>query len=129
MLRTSPVRESSPAKHFPSRSGKECFVISISESKIGKSKDDPSFLTSAGARFTVFEPPNREMCDDLAAACTRPIASFTAVSGSPIILVRGSGDVPLCVASTNTGIPLMPFSANVATTLTMIIPLSGAEHI
>ena len=53
---------------------------------IGRSKDEPSFLTSAGARFTVMRSPGNSKPAFLIAARTLSLLSFTAVSGNPTIL-------------------------------------------
>jgi len=66
-----------------------------------RSREEPSFLISAGARFTVIFLVGNSKAEFLMAELTLSLASFTATSGRPTILKRGS---PLARStSTSTG--------------------------
>ena len=67
---------------------------------IGKSKYVPSFLISAGAKFTITLPEGKEKPEFFIAECTLSFASFTALSGKPTILIPGTEKI----ASTSTSI-------------------------
>jgi len=71
-----------------------------------KSKEEPSFLMSAGARFTVIFLVGKVKDEFLMAELTLSLASFTATSGRPTILNLGS---PLARStSTSTGYASIP---------------------
>ena len=54
IFRNSPLRESSPTKRrFLTLFMRSCFEMTRIESAIGKSRQEPSFARSAGARLTV----------------------------------------------------------------------------
>jgi len=66
-----------------------------------KSREEPSFLISAGARFTVIFLVGNSKAEFLIAELTLSFASLTAASGRPTILNLGS---PLARSiSTSTG--------------------------
>ena len=52
---------------------------------IGRSKNVPFFLTSAGAKFIIILPKGKVYPELTIAALTLSLASFTDVSGSPTI--------------------------------------------
>jgi len=69
---------------------------------IGKSKADPSFFTSAGARLIVMCCAGRMYPQLGSAAFTRSLLSRTAVSGSPTVM-SASFSPELRSTSTDTG--------------------------
>src|SRR6266516_3133629 len=81
-------------------------------SAIGRSKDGPSFLMSAGARLIVVRPSGNLYPDVLSAVLTRSRDSRTAASGSPTITTTVS-----------------PHPENTSTSTTNAsMPLTAAEH-
>ncbi len=70
-------------------------------SAMGKSKLGPSFLTSAGARFTVVRPIGGVNPELISAVQTRSELSFTAASGSPTTTTLGSPCPALTSISTS----------------------------
>ena len=57
---------------------------------MGKSKSEPIFLTSAGAKLIVILPRGNSKPEFSIAALTLSLDSFTAASGNPTILKVGS---------------------------------------
>jgi len=57
---------------------------------IGRSKAEPSFFMSAGARFIVIRFCGKGKPEFFIAAFTRSFDSFTALSGSPTVAKAGS---------------------------------------
>jgi hypothetical protein len=71
-------------------SGIICPVADRIPIAIGKSKAEPVFLTSAGAKFTVTRLAGNKKPAFLIAADTLSFASLTAPSGKPTVLNAGS---------------------------------------
>ena len=69
---------------------------------MGRSKADPSFLMSAGARFTITCFRGKSNPVFLSAARTRSLLSFTAASGRPTVEKNGSPRLAMST-STSTG--------------------------
>ena len=67
---------------------------------MGRSKAEPSFLMSAGARFTVILLSGKSYSELAIAAPTRSLPSFTAPCGNPTVVKDGR---PLAISvSTST---------------------------
>ena len=97
---TRPSRESSPAIRYPFTISWVRMPSAISmPMAIGRSKADPSFLISAGARLTTTCLSGKSNPVFLRAARTRSLLSLTAASGRPTVEKKGS---PLLAMSTST---------------------------
>ena len=80
----------------------------------------PSFLRSAGARFTVMRRMGNSQPELRTAARTRSRDSWTAVSGRPTTVKAGRPEA--ISASTSTMTPCMPMSAQVLTLVSISRP-------
>ena len=89
--RSLPSRASSPRRIVSAN--KSCLTIPSDASMptaIGKSKELPSFLISAGARLIVIRVRGKAYPQFLIAASTLSRDSLTALSGSPTIVNAGT---------------------------------------
>src|SRR5437763_399202 len=77
------------------------FLQAIMPSAIGRSKLGPSFLMSAGARFTVVRPRGQKYPLLEIAVVTRSLLSLTAASGKPTTTMTGLPPAALTSISTS----------------------------
>ena len=107
--RKSPFNASSPKNTIPSVSACN-FPFALSRlTATGKSNDEPSLRTYAGARLTVILCAGKSNALFLSALLTRSLDSLTAVSGKPTISYEG---IPRARSvSTVTGTPSNPCKA------------------
>ena len=93
---------------------------------IARSKADPSFLTSAGARLTVIRSSGKSQPEFLMAAVTRSRLSRTAVLGSPTIENVGiPREISTSVSTTRPSIPTMAPENTVVCIFVLPIPQSS----
>ena len=106
-LRTFPSKLSSPTKSlFSMNSHATCPVATRIPSAIGKSKAQPLFLMSEGAKLTTIFLLGIAKPEVLIAVLTRSRASCTAVSAIPTIAIPGSE--LMSDTSTHTGVASTP---------------------
>src|SRR5438552_336637 len=107
---TRPSRPSSPSTHQPSSAGSAVLPSAARIARaIGRSKAAPSLRTPAGARFTVTRFDGYSKPALRSAARIRSLASRTAPSGSPTVVVCGRPEDTS--TSTATRIASIPRSA------------------
>ena len=88
--RISPVNASSPRNSQPSSASPETWPLAASMPRaIARSKRPPCLGRSAGARLMVIRRAGNSNCAQWMAARTRSLASRTAASGSPTMLIDG----------------------------------------
>ena len=86
-----PSNESSPKRARSSSLPVDtCPEAASIPTAIGRSKAEPSFLTSAGARFTVILRRGKRKPEFFMAAATLSLLSLTAPSGSPTVEKEGT---------------------------------------
>ena len=83
--RTSPLRETSPIKHFPRKSAEMFPMLCKIPIKMARSCMVPLFFTSAGAKFTVMRLAGSTTEMEFSAERMRSRLSRTDASGSPTI--------------------------------------------
>ena len=84
--RISPLRDSSPMNTVSLSSAEKSWPLAASrDTAMGRSYTEPSFLRSAGARFTVMRVEGISKPLFFIAERTRSRDSFTAASGSPTV--------------------------------------------
>src|SRR5436190_1890945 len=91
------------------QSGGRTSAATMTPMAIGRSKEEPSFFTSAGAKFTVILWAGKENPEFLTAVTTRSRDSRTPASGSPTMLKAGRPNRKS--TSTQTGYPSTPWTA------------------
>ncbi len=99
-----------------------CSVTASIPTAIGRSNPEPSFFTSAGARFTVILLMGKAKLLFLRAALTLSLASFTAASGNPTIVNDGKA-LPVMSTSTISGSALRPSKVTLSTDENTIVIL------
>lgn len=105
--RSAPSSASSPISAQSSRCFSETFSLAASTpAAMGRSYAGPSFLISAGARFTVMRRRGNSKPEFRTAEITRFLASRTEASGSPTMKRLGSPGA--MSTSTVTRAPLIP---------------------
>ena len=89
--RISPFKESSPINITLFKTSCEINPLAAKRpTAIGKSRPDPSFFKSAGAKLTVTLSTGNAYPEFRIADCTRSLDSFTATAGSPTISKEGT---------------------------------------